>query len=275
MLAGEGIAPLLQQARCGIALEELSRLSSKRPEALALPASARLIEARPERFVILEDHWAVLRQKTLAALRAFHAHTPDEAGPDGARLRRIAAPQLPERRWRALLDELLRETAIERSGQWLRLPEHVAVLCPADEALAQRLQPLLAAGGFDPPWVRELAVTLGTAEDQVRQVLLKQVTRGAVYQLVRDLFYDAARMGELAALAAAVAGSEKVITAAEFRDTIGLGRKRTIQILEFFDRVGYTRRVHDTHLLRTDSAWGSVASAVRAPPAVSRAPAAR
>jgi selenocysteine-specific elongation factor len=272
MLAGEGLGPVVQQARYGTSLDELARLSGKRPEALALPESARVIDARLERFVILEEHWAALRQRTLAALRAFHAQTPDEAGPDGARLRRMAVPQLAERRWRALLDELLEEAAIARSGQWLRLPEHVAVLSSADQTLAHRLQPLLAAGGFDPPWVRELAATLGTAEDHVRQVLLKQVTRGAVYQLVRDLFYDATRMSELVAVAATVAGPDKVLTAAEFRDAIGLGRKRTIQILEFFDRVGYTRRVRDTHLLRTDSAWGSVAAAVRAPQSSSCAP---
>lgn len=28
------------------------------------------------------------------------------------------------------------------------------------------------------------------------------------------------------------------------------GRKRAIQLLEFFDRVGFTRRVKDAHLLR-------------------------
>jgi selenocysteine-specific elongation factor len=27
------------------------------------------------------------------------------------------------------------------------------------------------------------------------------------------------------------------------------------QILEFFDRVGYTRRVRDAHVLRGDSGW--------------------
>ena len=38
--------------------------------------------------------------------------------------------------------------------------------------------------------------------------------------------------------------------AASLRDRIGTGRKLAIQILEFFDRVGYTRRVGDAHLLR-------------------------
>jgi selenocysteine-specific elongation factor len=36
------------------------------------------------------------------------------------------------------------------------------------------------------------------------------------------------------------------------------GRKVAIQILEFFDRIGYTRRVRDEHVPRTgrdDHAW--------------------
>ncbi|MEI7430178.1 MAG: SelB C-terminal domain-containing protein [Betaproteobacteria bacterium] len=38
--------------------------------------------------------------------------------------------------------------------------------------------------------------------------------------------------------------------AASLRDEIGRGRKVAIHILEFFDRIGYTRRVRDSHVLR-------------------------
>jgi selenocysteine-specific elongation factor len=258
MLVGEGIAPLLQHAHQGMALADLARLSGKAQEDVPLPADARLIEARLERCVILASRWQALKHGAAEALRAFHAHTPEEAGCESGRLRRIASPELPEVRWRALIDELVNEGAIQRSGQWLHLAEHVAVLSSADEDLAHRLQPLVAAGAFDPPWVRELAAALHEPEERVRYVLRKQVTRGAVYQLVRDLFYDSDRIGELAERIAALARARGTITAADFRDAIGLGRKRTIQILEFFDRIGYTRRVHDAHVLRTDGAWGTV-----------------
>ena len=38
-------------------------------------------------------------------------------------------------------------------------------------------------------------------------------------------------------------------------DAIGVGRKRSIQILEFFDRVGFTRRTANARVLRVDSSW--------------------
>jgi len=190
-------------------------------------------------------------------------HTPEETGCESSRLRRIADPALPEGRWRVVIEELVNEGAIQRSGRWLHLAEHVAVLSSADEHLALQMQPLIAAGAFDPPWVRELAAVLHEPEVRVRQVLLKQVTRGAVHQLVRDLFYDSERVGELAEWVATLGRARDTITPADFRDATEVSRKRAIQILEFFDRVGYTRRVRNGHVLRADGPWGSVAHPLR------------
>jgi selenocysteine-specific elongation factor len=50
---------------------------------------------------------------------------------------------------------------------------------------------------------------------------------------------------------AALHGGE--VVAAAFRDATQLGRKRAIQILEHFDRIGLLRRVGDAHRLRADS----------------------
>ena len=57
----------------------------------------------------------------------------------------------------------------------------------------------------------------------------------------------------VAQLARGVAGRDGEVKAASFRDATGLGRKRAIQILEYFDRVGLLRRVQDSHRLRTDT----------------------
>jgi selenocysteine-specific elongation factor len=255
MVAGKGTAPLLECAPYGLKVADLVRLTGKPPERIPLPLDALVIEASHERFMLLRKHWNTLRERALAALGAFHAATPDEPGPDVGRLRRIAVPDLSDSLWRALIDELAHEQLIMKSGPWLHLPEHRALLSEGDRALAQKLQPLIASGRFDPPWVRELAAAVHEPEERVRQILRKQVTRGAVYQVVRDLFYDSERIAELANLAAALAREHGTVNAAQYRDAVGLGRKRAIQVLEFFDRVGYTRRVHDSHVLRKDSGW--------------------
>jgi selenocysteine-specific elongation factor len=254
-VVGEGIAPLLEHSPRGLAVSELVRLTGLPPERITLPPEALNIDCGSERFVFEPRHWASLRERAISALRVFHAEVPDEPGPDVGRLRRIALPELAEALWRALVAGLVSERLVVRSGPWLRLPEHSVALSEADEVLARKLQPMISTGGFDPPWVRDLAAASREPEERVRSVLRKSVAQGTVYQVVRDLFYDRERIGELAAIIRRLARENGAVDAARYRDMLGLGRKRTVQILEFFDRVGFTRRVRNSHVLRQDSGW--------------------
>jgi selenocysteine-specific elongation factor len=97
-------------------------------------------------------------------------------------------------------------------------------------------------------------------EERVRAVLRKLVGHGDVYQVVRDLYYDRDAIAELAAILAACHLEHGAVQAAHFRDSVGLGRKRAIQILEFFDRVGHTRRIRDAHVLRAENTWPPMAA---------------
>jgi selenocysteine-specific elongation factor len=255
MIAGEGIAPLLAQAPYGIKQSDLVRLTGRSREQIKLPHDAITVDGTRERHILLSSAWHALRTQALKALGEFHMASPDEPGPDIGRLRRISLPQLPHDLWRALVVELASDGSIVRSDPWVHLPGHSVTLSEREKALAAKLQPLISAGRFNPPWVRDLAGTVNAAEDDVRQVLRKQVTQGALYQVVHDLFYDRKSVDELATVIATLAQEHGTVEAAQYRDAVGLGRKRAIQILEFFDRVGHTRRMRDARVLRADSGW--------------------
>jgi selenocysteine-specific elongation factor len=255
MIAGEGLAPLLAEASYGVKQTDLIRLTGQSPERMALPDAVTTVDGTRERYVLLSSAWRALREQAVHALRKFHVESPDEPGPDVGRLRRIAVPQLADDLWRVLIAELATERTILRSGPWLYLPGHAVTLSESEKTLARKLQPLIAAGHFNPPWVRDLASALREPEDSVRQVLRKQVTQGTVYQVVHDLFYDRQCINELATVVATLAREHGTVEASQYRDAVGLGRKRAIQILEFFDRVGHTRRMRDSRVLRADSGW--------------------
>ena len=255
MIANEGLAPLLAEAPFGIEQSELMRFTGQPPERMVFPDEAITIDGAHERYVLLASAWRVLRDRTVGALREFHMESPDEPGPEIGRLRRIALPQLPQDLWRALIGDLATDGSIVRSDPWVHLPGHEVTLSERESALAAKLRPLIAAGRFNPPWVRDLASAIHEPEETVRQVLRKQVTQGALYQVVHDLFYDRQCVDELATLVTTLAKEHGTVEAAQYRDAVGLGRKRTIQILEFFDRAGHTRRMRDSRVLRPDSGW--------------------
>ena len=194
------------------------------------------------------------RAQVLATLAAFHQRQPDELGPDAPRLRRLALPRLPEPLWRALLATLQAEGALQVRGSGVHLPEHGVRLSAVDERIAQKIAPHLAAAGFEGAWARDLARDTGESEPLMRVTIARLAQRGEVHQVVRDLVYSEATVRELARLAREVAAAQAgAVTAAAFRDATRLGRKRAIQILEHFDRIGLLRRVGDEHRLRPDS----------------------
>lgn len=257
------ISAVVQQAPHGIAQSQLVRLSGRLLQADELPHAMQLPLGQGDALLLDAMRWRLLRAQVLESLERFHGKNADEPGINAARLRRIALPGLQQAAhdalWRGLLDALLQDGNLAQSGAWLHLPGHSVQLSAAEESLAQKLLPALQAGHFDPPWVRDLAQDTHSGEEPVRQLLRKLARQGLVFQVVKDLFYAAPCMDALAALVRTLAQhtAQGEVEAKAFRDATGLGRKRAIQILEFFDRVGYTRRVRDAHLLRPDAHWQS------------------
>jgi len=250
------LAALLAAATHGVALRRWA--CAEGLDATALPplpeGSLRAVDASEGDWALGAQHRAAVRGAVLAALQVFHTQRPDELGPDAGRLRRLAAPRLPEPLWRALLAALVAHGEVLVRGSFVHLPEHGLRLSDADQRLAQKIAPLLATASFEGSWARDLARATNESEPMMRTTLARLASGGELHQVVKDLFYPSACMLKLAGLARGVAAAHAgEVTAGTFRDATGLGRKRAIQLLEYFDHVGLLRRVGDVHRLRSDS----------------------
>ena len=154
--------------------------------------------------------------------------------------------------WSALIADWVRSQLLAKKGAHLLLPSHAVKLSDSDRVIAQKAMPLLQEGGFDPPWLRDIATDIREPEAVVRMVFARQAAAGNLYAVVKDLYYPLATVEMLAGIVRRIAQADGEVLAAGFRDATGLGRKRAIQILEFFDRIGLLRRVGDRHVLRAD-----------------------
>ncbi|VVO74099.1 selenocysteine-specific translation elongation factor [Pseudomonas fluorescens] len=244
------LSALLANSETGLDPQRLERQFNHPRANWLLPEDVCLIETRQAPVLFSSLRWQTLQDELLQHLARFHQLEPDQMGPDRDRLRRFTGSALERSTFMSLLDLLLAKGAIVANGAWLHLPEHQVRLSEADEALWQQLQPLFDAAGFDPPWVREL----GHDEVAVRSLLRKMARLGLAHQVVRDLFYSDATIQRLAAMLLQLADDNPVIQVSAFRDAVGLGRKRSIQILEYFDRLGLTRRFGDRRQIRLDNA---------------------
>ncbi|MFV0889896.1 selenocysteine-specific translation elongation factor [Metapseudomonas otitidis] len=250
----QALPALLDAADNGLYPQLLERQFNRPRSGWQLPPDTLQIDTRLGPRLFTRARWQALENRLLDGLARFHAEQPDELGPDRDRLRRYALSELERPVFIALLEQLMVREAVQASGPWLHLPGHRVQLNDADEALRQRIWPLLEAGRYDPPWVRDLARELNVDESAMRLLQRKLARLGHLHQVVKDLFYPDATLRELAQHARQLQAAHGTIKAAHWRDRIGLGRKRSIQLLEHFDRIGYTRRIGDERKIREDSA---------------------
>ena len=198
------------------------------------------------------------QRKVLTTLATYHEQHQDEPGPGRERLRRMALP-MEDDALVLLLIEKMRESGIIHSHHgWLHLPDHKAGFTPEQDAIWQKVAPLF---GDEPWWVRDLAQQTGTDEQLMRQVLRHSAQQGLITAIVKDRYYRNDRIVTFANLIRELDQEKGSTCAADFRDRLNVGRKLAIQILEYFNRIGFTRRRSNDHLLRDSLLFPEITSA--------------
>jgi selenocysteine-specific elongation factor len=195
-----------------------------------------------------------LQQEVLQTLAAGHAGAPDQPGLQPERLRLQLTSRPPPAAFRALIDALLRRGTVRQDGAWLRLSTHQIRLSAADERIWPQIRAALAVERFRPPRTRDLAQALSIPEVAMRGVLKRLQRVGRLLELAPDHCFLRETVAEMARIAAGLAAEDpaRQVTAAAFRDRLDNGRKVAIQILEYFDRVGFTARTGDARSVRED-----------------------
>lgn len=242
----------------GIDLDALARNANLEPAALVDAVAALggvTLPSRGQLRAFSAEAIAALEARLLDSVAANHEREPSMLGTERGRLTRQAAPQLPEATGRQLIERLVATGKLVAHGPFVAQPGHHASLSEADEALWQRLEPRIVAARFQPPRVRDLAASESLDEGRIRKALNACARLGRLYQVRRDHFYPAGTVAEMAAIVQALEREHGRIRAAAFRDRVGTGRKLAIHILEFFDKVGYTRRIGDERVIRNAEMW--------------------
>ncbi|MGJ3355161.1 selenocysteine-specific translation elongation factor [Providencia sp. Je.9.19] len=190
----------------------------------------------------------VAKTRLVDVLENFNEIHSDQIGVGKARLKRMALPTMSEDLVFKFINDLINDESIKQTRGWLHMPQHGLVFDTQQQQIWLQIQSLFPR--LEAWWVRDLAAEIGHSEDVVRRVLKKAAQMGLVTAIVRDRYYSSEQMHQFAELILRYCIEKDVIFAADFRNELGIGRKLAIQILEFFDKSGFTRRKGDGHHLR-------------------------
>jgi selenocysteine-specific elongation factor len=223
------------------------------PELDELAQGGAFLSVGPARtaVAVTRDRLAAIGDQMVAALALAHQAQPDVLGPTRpalfAQLRAVA----PEAALEAALEALGTAGRVVREGALWRLPEHRPRLTAADERLWERLRPLLVVEHLRPPRVREIAVALSLEPEAVERLLRRAERLGRVARVADNRYFLPETLMRLTEIAGelAAASPEGRFTAATFKGRSGVGRNLSIQILEYLDRIGVTRRHGDARIV--------------------------
>ena len=240
----QALSALLRAEPQGIALEDFIQarnLSGEEAALLGRTVDMHLIQHGCGVLALDAGHWRALLSRLQQAVADWHGLHPDAIGPGDATLMQAmrARPEV----LRAAIRLALEQGMLVRDRRLLRLPGHSPRLSAADQALLERAEPLLRAGGLRAPIVGELAAALGT-EREALLIFFERIGRlGYLEAVAPNRYFLPETVAALAAIAGelASASANGEFDAAQYRNRSGIGRNLTIEVLEYLDRIGVTR----------------------------------
>jgi len=144
----------------------------------------------------------------------------------------------------ALVSEVLEEGAVVRERGILCLEDRLPKRSEADQALWLELNSLLEKAGFRAPVVHDLIGPLSMKLNELKKFLERAAQQGYLTKVSDKRFFLPAVVLELASIVCelATSGDDGEFTVADYRDRVKIGRNAVVEILEYFDRIGFTRR---------------------------------
>jgi selenocysteine-specific elongation factor len=205
-----------------------------------------------ERLAISPARRTQMRDAIVAEIARVHREDPKSLGVEIAGLAGQLQFHLPEWAVNQLVRELADEKKVEIAGTRVRRPGHDATSNPEDEKLWKRILPQLERDKPLPPTVAEIAQGLRLPDKPIRDLLHRKSRTGEPIKVMDDRFFLTSTVMRLAQTVVETAAAAKTgqFTAAEFRDHCGASRKLSIDVLEYFDRIGYTQRIGDARRVR-------------------------
>ena len=192
-----------------------------------------------------------LLPKLVAATAAHLRERPRDTAVAPATLHATVCRRLDLRIFRSLLNRLVAGGELELTPDGVRPVGHQQNFSPADIALANRLEELLAHRGKPPPKLEELARETRLPAPRLRRFLGELERSGRVVRLTEGVYVTRKDLGLWREAARVCLGMHERMTVAQFRDHVGVGRGLAIMILERFDQEGITTRIGDARVAAT------------------------
>ncbi len=220
-------------------------LDPSQEQALLAAVSHRRLDAERSALLFAPGHLERHQAAITAQLRDFHQKSPDSPGLAAEPLQRAVKDKPTARVFTLLVQHMLEAGALLRSGAHLHLPGHEASLQGLEKQLWERIKPWLDEAGIAPPKLSDLFMRdRNLRKDQVMRTLERLQRMGKVHLVGAEYVIQTRHMLELALASQRLAESDpnKRLNVKDLRDATGMSRHLSVPLVEYFDKIGFTKR---------------------------------
>lgn len=230
---------LVVGSRNGVAVDTIERILNWKPERIAAFLADHSTLVNLNGVLVTVEDFSDVKSRLAEALEDWHQNHPSVQGMDHPKLLALMPKACLYRE--AVIAQLKVAGVILQSGSLFHRPGAQATLPEQTQRLLKQVIPLIAENPKQPPVLHDLAAKLNIDAKQLNQHLLACAKAGLLVHPVKNRFFEPKTIAGLVALTQSVAGGSP-FTVQQYRDASGMGRNLCIELLEYFDQKGLTRR---------------------------------
>ncbi len=190
-----------------------------------------------------------IQNKLIDIVRDFHRKKPESPGLTAEQL--LDASQLKKDVFDGLITLLVSQGRLVERKHRLALPEHRETFSGQDQELLQSIESLFKSRPFDPPGLEELVQHTGADQARIRKALQILIEHERVIRVENDLFFHSDAIEKARKILVSFITEQGGLESVKFKYLLNTTRKFAIPLLDYFDRIGVTRRAGYTRHLKT------------------------
>ncbi|MHC4123459.1 MAG: selenocysteine-specific translation elongation factor [Planctomycetota bacterium] len=197
---------------------------------------------------IHSDISTCVQQRLVKIVSAFHSNRPESPGIDIKEF--YKASGLPKGVFNGIVTRLISEGKLVERKHRLALPEHCEIFGEDERRLLEIIESLFSDQLFNPPKSEEIMQHTTASTPEVQKALRVLVEQERLVQVENNLFFHHKAIEQGREILTAFIKKEGELESVKFKYLLDTTRKFAIPLLDYFDRIGVTRRVGNTRYLK-------------------------
>ena len=213
----------------------------------ALVAGSKVLNLGPKLF-IHRDTCRDVQQKLLDIVGEYHRSKPESPGLSSEQL--LETSRLKKDVFDGLVKMLISQGKLVERKHCLALPEHQETFSDDEQKMLHSVESLFKTRPFNPPRPDEVAGAISAKPENIQKTLKILIEQELLIRVDKDLLFHREAVERARQLLTEYIRKEGGLESVKFKYLLDTTRKFAIPLLDYFDRIGLTRRVGYTRHLK-------------------------